>query len=463
MSANPLAFLAPLVIAFAAAAPTVAQQVPADAVQMRLSFAPVVRKAAPAVVNVYSRVTVRQQVDPFFQMFGMGQGLTRERTAQSLGSGVIVRADGVIVTNNHVVAGGKDIMVALADRREFPARVLFADPHTDVAVLKIDVGAEQLPVLSLAAGAPPQVGDLVLAIGDPFGVGQTVTNGIVSAIARSNLGITDATDFIQTDAAINPGNSGGALVDMAGEMIGMNTAIMSQTGNNTGVGFAIPAALVRHVIDQALSGQTAQGRPWLGVKTQAVTADIARSLGLDRPQGVLVTDVWPGGPADHAGIRSGDLILTINGAAIDDDAALNYRVAMANAGDALNLGVRHDRGAVQTAEVRLAPLPAQPSDEQALSGRNPFDGATVANLTPAQADSMGLDPFDAAKVVVVTHVAGGVSANIGLQPGDLIRAVNGHETGSVETLKATLAQDTGGRWELVIIRSGQTITARLQI
>src|SRR6185312_5063232 len=366
MSARPHALI-PLLAALAAfAAPAFAQTVPTDAAQMRLSFAPVVRKVSPAVVNVYSRVVLQQQ-NAFFQMFGM----PRERTAQSLGSGVIVRADGVIVTNNHVIAGGTQISVALADRREFPAKVLFADAHNDVAVLKIDVGAERLPVLPLATSAQPEVGDLVLAIGDPFGVGQTVTNGIVSAIARSNATITDATWFIQTDAAINPGNSGGALVNMAGEMIGMNTAIMSQSGSSSGVGFAIPAALVRHVVDEALSGQTAAARPWLGVKTQVVTSEIAHTLGLDRPQGVLVSEVWPGGPADRAGVKAGDLITGVNGQPVEDDAALNYRVAMANPGDAVSLTFRHDRGAPQTAQVRIAPLPAEPRDEQALSGRNP--------------------------------------------------------------------------------------------
>ena len=220
-------------LAMASAGPLAAQTVPADAAQMRLSFSPIVKTAGPAVVNVYSHQIVRQAADPFFQMFG-GMGLSRERIAQSLGSGVIVRPDGVIVTNNHVIAGGQDIMVVLGDRREFPAKVLLADAHADVAVLKIDVGAERLPVLPLATGDQAQVGDLVLAIGDPFGLGQTVTNGIVSAIARSNVGVTDVSYFIQTDAAINPGNSGGALVDMNGRMIGMNTAILSQSGTSSG-------------------------------------------------------------------------------------------------------------------------------------------------------------------------------------------------------------------------------------
>ncbi|HLI66709.1 MAG TPA: Do family serine endopeptidase [Caulobacteraceae bacterium] len=450
-------------LSLAFAAPLAAQTVPTDAAQMRLSFAPVVRKVSPAVVNVYSRRLVRQTIDPFFQMFGNGMGLSRERIAQSLGSGVIVRPDGVIVTNNHVIEGGQDIMVVLGDRREFPAKVLLADPRADIAVLKIDAGPAPLPTLQLASGDRAQVGDLVLAIGDPFGVGQTVTNGIVSALARSNVGVTDVSYFIQTDAAINPGNSGGALVDMNGDMIGMNTAILSQSGTSSGVGFAIPAALVRHVVDQALGGTTT-ARQWLGLKTQAVTAQIARSMGMDRPQGVLVTDVWPGGPADRAGLKSGDLVLAIDGAPVDDDSSLNYRVATANAGEDLSLTVRKDKGAEETARLRLAPLPSEPAkDEQTIAGRNPFDGATVANLSPAVADQLGLDPFAGAHGVMVTRIAGGLAANIGLQPGDLIRQVNGRAPTTVGELKTLLAADPGGVWSVVIQRGSQTITAQFRI
>jgi Do/DeqQ family serine protease len=455
--------IALLCLAGLLAAPANAQTVPTDAAQMRLSFAPIVRKAGPAVVNVYSRRVVRQQVDPFFQMFGGGMGLSRERIAQSLGSGVIVRPDGVIVTNNHVIEGGQDIMVVLGDRREFPAKVLLADPHADVAVLKIDVGSERLPVLPLATGDQAQVGDLVLAIGDPFGLGQTVTNCIVSALARSNVGVTDVSYFIQTDAAINPGNSGGALVDMSGQMIGMNTAIVSQSGTSSGVGFAIPAALVRHVVDEAMGGGV-QARTWLGLKTQGVTAEIARSMGLDRPDGVLITDVWPGGPADQAGLKSGDLILTLDGEPVNDEASLNYHVLTRSSGDAVTVQYRRGKGEPQTARLRLAPIPATPArDEQALTGRNPLSGATVANLSPAVADEMGLDPFAAGHGVLITKVAAGYAASVGLQPGDLIVQVNGHAPASVADLKALLNAPAGPGWTLVIQRGGQTITAQFRL
>ncbi len=433
-----------------------AQEVPTSAGQINLSFAPVVRRAGPAVVNVYARV-MRQSVNPFFQMFGPPQA------AKSLGSGVIVRADGVIVTNNHVIAGGDDIMVALGDRREFPAKVLYADPKVDVAVLKIDTGGESLPVMPLATGDQAQVGDLVLAIGDPFGIGQTVTNGIVSALARSNVGLTDVSYFIQTDAAINPGNSGGALVNMAGEMIGMNTAILSGSGTSSGVGFAIPAPLVRHVVQEALAGGVVQ-RPWIGVKTQGVTAEIARSMGMDRPEGALVTDVWPGGPGEQAGIKTGDLILAVDGHAIDDDSALNYRIATHDLGDEVALTLRRAKGADQTADVRLAAIPAEPArDEQTIAGRNPLEGATVVNLSPAVADQLGLDPFAATHGVMITKIAGGLAANVGLRPGDLLREVNGHTLTTVSDLKAALTEQGTGVWSLVIVREGQVITAQFRI
>jgi Do/DeqQ family serine protease len=443
-------------LALALGGAAAAQEIPTSTAQINLSFAPVVRRAGPAVVNVYARV-MRQSVNPFFQMFGPPQA------AKSLGSGVIVRADGVIVTNNHVIAGGDDIMVALGDRREFPAKVLYADPKVDVAVLKIDTGGESLPVMPLATGDQAQVGDLVLAIGDPFGLGQTVTNGIVSALARSNVGLTDVSYFIQTDAAINPGNSGGALVNMGGEMIGMNTAILSGSGTSSGVGFAIPAPLVRHVVQEALAGGVIQ-RPWIGVKTQGVTADIARSMGMDRPEGALVTDVWPSGPGEQAGIKTGDLILAVDGHSIDDDSALNYRIATHDLGEVVALTVRRGNGSEQTAEVRLAAIPAEPArDEQTIAGRNPLDGATVVNLSPAVADQLGMDPFAASHGVMITKIGGGLAANVGLRPGDLLREVNGHTLTTVGDLKAALTEQGTGVWSLVIVRQGQVIAAQFRI
>src|SRR5580704_4510415 len=307
------------------------REAPADAATMRLSFSPIVKKTAPAVVNVYSRRVVRTQVDPFWGMFQNG-GVPQQRIAQSLGSGSIVRPDGVIVTNHHVIDGAQEITVVTSDRREWPAKVLLDDPRADLAVLKIDPGAERLPSLAIDAATDVQVGDLVLAIGDPFGVGQTVTNGIVSALARSGVSASDFTAFIQTDAAINPGNSGGPLVDMNGDLIGVNTAILSRSGTSSGVGFAIPAALAKQVVTTALGGAHSIVRPWLGVKGQALTGDMAKSLGLAAPEGVLAADVWPDSPAARAGIARGDVIVSVNGHPVNDPAELNYGTATLSPG-----------------------------------------------------------------------------------------------------------------------------------
>ncbi|MFD1190500.1 Do family serine endopeptidase [Phenylobacterium conjunctum] len=433
---------------------------PGDAATMKVSFAPVVKKAAPAVVNISAKRVVRAQVDPFWQFFGMGA--PRERVEGSLGSGVIVRADGVIVTNNHVVENGQEITVGLNDRREFPAKVLLADPRTDLAVLKIDVGAERLPTLAIDDSGEAQVGDLVLAIGDPFGVGQTVTNGIISALNRSTDPNGDAGNaYIQTDAAINPGNSGGALVDMDGDLIGVNSFILSRSGSSAGVGFAIPAAMVRRIVETAAGGGHALVRPWLGARTQTVTPDIARSLGLAAPQGALVADIWPNGPAQRAGLRQGDVILSVDGKPAVDAAAISYAVGSARPGQVLKLGVRRDNGAEQTLSLRAEPPPATPArDERLLSGRNPFDGATVVNVSPAVADELGIDAF-AARGVMVLKIGRGFAMNAGLRPGDVIKRVNGRDIGTVGELAGVLGQG-GGAWQVTIIRDGQEITGNFR-
>jgi len=434
---------------------------PTSAVQMKSSFAPVVRQAAPAVVNISTKRLVRQQTDPFWSLFG--SGVPQARLAASLGSGVIVRADGVIVTNNHVVEGGQEITVALNDRREFPARILLADPRTDLAILQIDVPrGERLPVLALDDSTDTQVGDLVLAIGDPFGVGQTVTNGIVSALNRT----TDPTGeggsaYIQTDAAINPGNSGGALIDMDGDLIGVNSFILSRSGSSSGVGFAIPAAVVRRAVETAVGGGRSVVRPWLGARTQSVTPEIAKTLGLPVPQGALLADIWPNGPAARAGLRQGDLVLQADGRPVVDAAALRYLISAQRPGDTLALVVRRANGERQTLSLRAEGPPATPArDERILAGRNPFDGATVVNLSPAVADELGMDTFTASGVLIML-VGQGAAQNIGLRRGDIIRAVNGQSVVSVRDLAAALIAQPRA-WEVTIERSGQRVTARFR-
>lgn len=433
---------------------------PGDAASMKVSFAPVVKKAAPAVVNISAKRVVRAQVDPFWQFFGMGA--PRERVEGSLGSGVIVRADGIIITNNHVIENGQEITVGLNDRREFPAKVLLADPRTDLAVLKIDVGNERLPTLAIDDTGEAQVGDLVLAIGDPFGVGQTVTNGIISALNRSTDPNGDAGNaYIQTDAAINPGNSGGALVDMDGDLIGVNSFILSRSGSSAGVGFAIPAAMVRRIVETAAGGGHALVRPWLGARTQTVTPEIARSLGLAAPQGALVADIWPNGPAQRAGLRQGDVILSVDGKPAADAAAISFAVGSSRPGQTLKLGVRRANGVEQALTLRAEAPPATPArDERLLSGRNPFDGATVVNVSPAVADELGVDPF-AARGVMVINIGRGFAMNAGLRPGDVIKRVNGRDIASVGDLAAMLGQG-GGAWQVTIVRDGQEITGNFR-
>ena len=434
--------------------PEPARQAPASAAQVKLSFAPVVKRAAPAVVNISSKRVVRQQLDPFWDMFG--GGLPRDRVEGSLGSGVIVRSDGVIVTNNHVIEGGQEITVSLADRREFPAKVLLADPRADLAVLKIE--ANSLPTLAINGSDDQQVGDLVLAIGDPFGVGQTVTNGIVSALNRTEVGQGSNFSYIQTDAAINPGNSGGALVDMNGDLIGVNSFILSRSGGSVGVGFAIPGAVVRQVVQTALGGGRAVVRPWLGVNAQTVTSDIARSLGMDRPQGVLVAEVYPGSAAARADLAQGDVILSVDGQAVNDVSILNYRVGAHMAGDPISIDYSR-KGESHTTRAKAAPPPTDPPrDEQLLAGREPFQGADVVNLSPAVALELGGDPF--AKGVLITEIKGGIAAQY-FRPGDIIRKINGVDVNTVAGLKAALGQ--GRHWSVVIERQGQQVQGNFSL
>jgi Do/DeqQ family serine protease len=450
--------LIPAVALFVAAAAPLAAQAqapraaPSSAASMQASFAPVVKKAAPAVVNISSKRLVRQQVDPFWQLFGLGA--PRDRVEGSLGSGVIVRPDGVIVTNNHVVEGGQEITVALADRREFPARVLLADPRTDLAVLKIDVGDDRLPTLAINDRGDLQVGDLVLAIGDPFGVGQTVTNGIISALNR--VADDAGSAYIQTDAAINPGNSGGALIDMNGELIGINSFILSRSGTSSGVGFAIPAPVVRRAVETAAGGGRTLVRPWLGARLQSVTPEMARSVGMERPSGALVADIWSGGPADRAGIRQGDVIVAVDGRPTVDAGGVNYVLGNHRIGDSVQIGLRRN-SQQQTVTVKAQAAPATPArDEQTLGGQSPFTGATVANLSPALAEELGVDPFS--RGVMVIRVAGGPAAAVGLRPGDIIRAVNGRQIQATRDLVAAAGRPAGA-WQVTIERGGRQITA----
>ncbi len=435
--------------------------VPASMGQVQLTFAPIVKRVAPAVVNVYARSIVQAPMNPFFsdplfaQLFGNPQ--MRQRVQQSLGSGVIVRGDGVVLTNNHVVAGGTDIVVALSDKREFKAKVLFADPRTDLAVLKIDTRGEKLPTVEFADSDKVQVGDLVLAIGDPFGVGQTVTMGIVSALARTQGSASDYQFFIQTDAAINPGNSGGALVTTDGKLAGINTSILSRTGKSIGIGFAIPANLARRVLEGALGGGIKLA--WIGADGQPVTADIAASLGISVPNGVLLKSVYPGGPAANAGLHTGDVIFSVDGQPVNDMQSLNYRIATHKPGDVVKMHVHLGRNPADISVTLALPAENPPREAQTIGGRNPLTGAQVENLSPAVATELQM-PLMANGVVIVAVTQGTPSGGYGFQPGDIVRGVNGVEIKRVGDLLNLLSN--ADHWQLVIDRGNQRLTLNVQ-
>jgi len=453
------ALFAAVAMAGIAAASAQERRVP-NAAELRLSYAPVVQRVAPAVVNVYAAKTVQTRNplldDPIFRRFFGVPGGGGSQLQRSLGSGVLVDASGLVVTNNHVIEGADEVKVSLADKREFEATLVLKDQRTDLAVLRIKDGREKFPVLDFANSDTLQVGDVVLAIGNPFGVGQTVTHGIVSALARTQVGITDYQFFIQTDAAINPGNSGGALVDLSGQLVGINTAIFSRSGGSQGVGFAIPANMVRVVVASARGGGSAVKRPWLGAKLQAVTSEIADSMGLKRPAGALVTSVVAGGPAARAGLKPGDLIVSVDGQAVDDPNAFDYRFATKPLGGQAQFGVLR-AGRTVSAVVALQTAPETPRDEIVIRSRSPFSGVKVANLSPALADQLQLQNVDEG-VVVLDVDAGSYARNLGFQRGDVILAVNGERIGKTRELEK-VSSVPNRSWRIEILRGGQKISA----
>lgn len=429
--------------------------------ELRLSYAPVVQHVAPAVVNVYAAKVVQNRNplldDPIFRrFFGVPGGGMGNQVQRSLGSGVIVDASGLIVTNNHVIEGADEVKVSLADKREFEATLVLKDPRTDLAILRVKDGRERFPVLDFADSDALQVGDVVLAIGNPFGVGQTVTHGIVSALARTQVGVSDYQFFIQTDAAINPGNSGGALVDMTGKLVGINTAIFSRSGGSQGVGFAIPANMVKVVVASAKTGGKAVARPWLGAKLQNVTADIADSMGLKRPSGALIANVAPNSPAARASLKPGDLIVSVDGQDVEDPNAFDYRFATKPLGGTARLGIVRS-GREQTVTVALQIAPEMPREEIVIRSRSPFSGVKIANLSPALVDELQVRNADEG-VVVVDVDNGSYASNLGFQRGDVIQEVNGERVTRTHDLER-LSKTQNRAWRIVIVRNGQKISA----
>jgi Do/DeqQ family serine protease len=431
-----------------------AQSLPTDRSELAYSYAPLVKRVSPAVVNIYTTTTARVQRRLLFPFPGVPQA--GDRVQNSLGSGVLVRPDGLIVTNAHVVKGADEIRVVLADRREFEARLATQDERYDLALLRIDGGDEKFPYLEMRDSDSVEVGDIVLAIGNPFGLNQTVTSGIISAVARSAGGVNDSNFFIQTDAAINPGNSGGALVSLDGRMIGINTAIYSQSGGSVGIGFATPSNIVARMVAIGEHGGRIV-RPWLGINMQRVTADLANGLNLPRPTGLIVKDVFPGGPGARAGLKRNDVIVALKDQPIEDEASLRFRLATLQV-DA-TVPIKVIRGGKEfTFDMKLAPPPEDPPRNlSVLEGRQPLSGASVANLSPAVADELGLVEWRAG--VVVMEVQPGSFAGRFVRAGDMILSVNRQEVKNVAELKKLIAD---GVASVTIGREGMESTVQFR-
>ena len=443
----------------AAPANEIRREPPRSRADMMQSFSPLVKATAPAVVNVYADRLVQRSMspfggDPFFERF-FGQRMpNRTEKQSSLGSGVIIQQNGIVVTNNHVIEGADDVRVALADGREFQSRILLKDERFDLAILQIE-GEGPFPIIEFGDTDLIEVGDIVLAIGNPFGVGQTVTSGIVSALARNSVGVSDFGSFIQTDAAINPGNSGGALIDMNGRLIGINSAIFSRSGGSNGIGFAIPANLVRAVAETAEAGGTVFEPPFIGASFDPVTPDIAEALGLDRATGALVADVTDAGPAADAGLRVGDIVLGFNGRPIEHPDALGYRLATTGVGTSAQLDVLSRNGR-RSLEIKLEAMPEDdPRDRRNLEGQNPFAGAVVSNITPRIATQLRM-PSSLRGVVVMEVPARSIAGRYGFRPGDLIAVINGIEIANVDVLEQVLTEGASF-WRFEIVRGGQRI------
>lgn len=446
----------------AVAGPAVAEtRIPQTQMEIQLGFAPLVKQAAPAVVNIYAKRIVAErsspfQNDPFFRQFFGDMGQTRQRVQNSLGSGVILSADGIAVTNFHVVGEATEIRVVLNDRREFDAQVMLADQEADLAVLRLD-GAKDMPFLTLRDSDSVEVGELALAIGNPFGVGQTVSSGIVSGLARSGAAVGTARGyFLQTDAPINPGNSGGALIDVNGQLIGVNTRILTRSGGSNGIGFAIPSNLVEQFLRQAREGKPGFQRPWAGMSGQPVDADLAASLSLDRPGGIVISDLHSASPFAAAGLRPGDVVLAVDGDPVNAPAEMVFRMTVAGLGAQAQITYARD-GQIDTVAVPMQVAPEQPArDQRVLGEKSVLPGLAVVNINPGVLADYGL-PLSAKGVMV--QDPGPYGQRAGLRPGDILSQINGEEmqtTKDVEKIlngrMKTLALDVQRGLQRVVMR-----------
>ena len=433
------------------------------------SLAPLIERTAPSVVNIYAKKLIRSRSATRYLdglafwrlfrdtlLFGYGQ----DRIENALGSGVIVAANGVIVTNHHVVENAEGIIVALPNGQIFPSAVLISDRRTDIAVLRIDTGGVPLPFIEFGDSDRLRVGDQVIVIGNPFGLGQTVTSGIVSALARTSFGVSDFRFFIQTDAAVNPGNSGGAQIALDGKLVGINTAIYSTSGGSQGLGFAIPSNMVRAIVESAMRGRPLQ-RPWIGLSSSPIPPQLAGLLGLSSPQGVVVTEVFAGGPADRAGLRLGDVILAVDDSLVQDPQALRYRIATRPAGGMAGLAIVR-AGERRRVVVSLQLPPDQPPrNERWMPPLSPLRGARVASLSPAFAEEIGADS-GLTGVVVMDVGTGAAAARLGLRAGDIIRSINDRPVRVVDDLLAFRVSPFTS-WRMTVSRAGRTVTVAREV
>ena len=434
-----------------------AQKVPQSRAEVNLTFAPLVKKTASSVVNIYAKKIVTQQtglfVDPFFkQFFGNQLGPSRKSIQNSLGSGVILSAEGVIVTNAHVIDNAEEIVVVLDNGREYQAELLLQDSRTDLAILKIK--ADNLSFAVLGDSDDVEIGDLVLAIGNPFSVGQTVTSGIVSALARATGGLSDYRSFIQTDAAINPGNSGGALIDVDGKLIGINTAIYSRTGESLGIGFAVPVNMVRIVADYAVRGEELV-RPWTGLGGQEIDWNLAQALGMDYPGGVLVENIYPDSPGDKAGIKVQDVIVQIDDYRFDSAQDLRFRLALKKPGERVVLKGFRD-GKAKTWRMALNIPPENPKRNRTeIKGKNIFQGAILENLSPKVNDEIGRSVF-ATGVIIRSVKDQALALRFGFRLGDILLEINNTQIKTVrDVVRITNAKPES--YTVVIDRNGKRI------
>ena len=440
-------------------------RVPQSRAEISLGFAPLVRQATPAVVNIYAKRVVAERVspfrnDPFFGNLFRDFGETRPRVQNSLGSGVILSAEGLVVSNYHVVGQATDIRVVLSDRREFGAQVVLADESADLAILQLQ-GAGALPFLPLRNSDTVEVGELALGIGNPFGVGQTVSSGIISGLARSGVmpGSNGRGYFIQTDAAINPGNSGGALIDVNGALIGVNTSILTRSGGSNGIGFAIPANLVAEFMRQAKAGQSRFMRPWAGLQGQAVDADIAASMGADVPEGVLIVDLHPQSPFAMAGFAVGDIVTAVDGQPVNTPPEMMFRMSVAGLGQGADITRLRD-GALRTITVTMATAPETPArDSRRLGDASALPGLVVETINPGVIAEFGL-PLHASGALVAQP--GPLGARLGVQPGDIVVQANGQAVANSASLAQVLAQ-RGAVIDLQILRGQQRLSLRARL